>query len=186
MSHAPGTYLGGIRTVECLRQRSHVDPDTACWHWRLSISQGSPAIHLLDPESGKPFRARGRAAAWMLSHGLRLPKGWVCWGICKHDDCVNPAHSRAGTRAAWGAWIAKTGMGKNRPAKVAANRRIVREKLAKLTPEQVLEIRRSSMTHVALSKIYGVSPSRIGYIKRGEAWADVVTNATVFTWRGAA
>lgn len=45
---------------------------------------------------------------------------------------------------------------------------------AKLTPEQVQEIRASSGTQRSLASRYGVNPSTIGRIRRGESWTNVV------------
>lgn len=189
MSHQPGTYLGGIRTVECLRQRSRIDPITGCWHWGLSLTRGVPILHMVTPDTGRKAKFRGRRAALYLARGSDLPDGHWAFArmCCTSEDCVNPAHSRSGTRKAFGEWLAKSGRIKG--GKRSEQSRSVWDKRGRrLTPEMVREIRGSTDTTHALAKRMGVSQCAVWLARRGKTHAHVglagVKVASVFDWRG--
>ena len=181
MSHPEGTYLGGIRTVEDLRQRCRIDPDTGCWHWGLAIVQGYPKVHFVTPE-GKRVSMRGRRAALYLRRGRDLPKGKMAFPAdqCRAVDCVNPAHARFGDRLVHGEYLKRTGKAKS-PRKTAANKAIARAKRAKITSEQAAEIRHSEESTYALARKYGIAQSAIWSIKKGRSWLDTLPTASVFS-----
>jgi hypothetical protein len=183
MSHPHGTYLGGIRDLEDLRQRCRIDPDTGCWHWSLAMVQGYPKVHFVAPDTGARVHHRGPRAAQYLAYGHDLPPGHVAWRLpkCTARDCVNPGHVTSGPRQAHGALVRATGVLRGLPQTVAANTRIARTKLARLTPEQVREIRGAEGTHAELGRRYGIAASQIGAIRRGEAWRDALPGANVFS-----
>ena len=60
MTHAVGTYLGGIRSVADLRERCRIDDETGCWHWGLAIVRGVPHVAFVD-EDGRRRKGTGRA-----------------------------------------------------------------------------------------------------------------------------
>lgn len=181
MSHQPGAYLGGIRTVDDLRWRCWEDHDTGCWHWRLSFAQGSPKVHFCFGD--KRLGMRGRRAALTIARGRMLPRKLQVWATddCESDDCVNPAHCRSGTRAQHGAYMRRTGRSKT-AAKTASALKAA-ERLRKLTLEQVREIRDSSETVDALAHRMGVSRYAVWCARVGKTWRDTAANASVFTWR---
>jgi hypothetical protein len=67
--------------------------------------------------------------------------------LCEQPSCVNPDHLE--------------------PTTMREHRR----RHAKLTPEQVEEIRRATTTQKVAAALYGVSEGHIGTIRRGESWA---------------
>lgn len=164
-----GAYLGGIRTVEDLRCRCRMNEETGCWHWGMAICDGAPTVHFVD-QNGVRRKARGRRASLLIS-GRVIPKGHTAFAkaICKSDDCVNPEHSRSGTRDEAGAHIAKSGIWKNNPNKMAAIRELSKKK-RKLTPEAANEIRLSDLTHKELSEAHGISRYAIWCIKQGRSY----------------
>jgi hypothetical protein len=188
MSFPHGTYLGGIRDLEDLRQRCRINADTGCWHWSLALVQGHPQVHFVAPDTGKRIHQRGPRAAEYLALGHDLPPGHVAWRRtwCRSRDCVNPGHVTSGPRREFGEHVRKTGVLRGLPQTVAANTHIARTKLAKLTPHQVQEIRDAEGTHAELGRRYGIAASHIGAIRRGEAWREEMRGATVFTYRGQA
>ena len=187
MPHAKGTYLGGIRTVADLRERCRIDETTGCWHWGLAVVHGKPKVHFTAPDTGVRTSMHGQRAAVYLRDRVAPAKGILVWrkDSCHSRDCVNPAHAVMGTPAEHGAYVRRTGMMRGLPQTIAANRRIARTKLAKLTAEQAQDIRCSDEPNAALSERYGVAQSAVSSIKRGEAWKDVMTNASVFSHRPA-
>lgn len=183
MSEADGRYLGGIRTIEDLRLRCRVDDITGCWHWVQGISQGAPKVHYVI--NGKKGSGRGRKAALLLS-GIPIPKGHVVFPkrICPSDDCVNPEHSRAGTRNNHGKYLRATGKSISMTKTVAA-RKSARGKRAKLTIEDARAIRESTESQAKVAKRFGVSQAVVWSIKAGRAWREHAAGASVFEWRPA-
>lgn len=183
MSHPEGAYLGGIRTVECLRARCVVDEDTGCWHWRMAMVQGAPKVHFLAPDTGMKTHARGRRAALYLMRGKDLPAGMHAFARlqCKSDDCVNPAHTRMGTREQHGAWLRATGKHKGLPSKMAAARKRWAGKRV-LTPEMVAEIRSSDLSTYKLAAKIGVAQYTIWSCRVGRSHKTEIRGASVFSW----
>jgi hypothetical protein len=181
MSHQEGTYLGGIRTVEDLRQRCRIDADTGCWHWGLAITQNHPKVHYVF--EGKRISSRGRKAALLLA-GRPPQKGHVAFATrnCHSDDCVNPDHARSSTRANHGQYLKASGKGKTLAKIASAKAAAASSKRKRLTWEAVREIRASDEAYPVLAARHGISPSRIGYVKRGEAWKEA---PSVFNFRPA-
>lgn len=182
--HEVGTYLGGIRTVEDIRQRCRMDPETGCWHWGMSMSRGRPRVRFVGPD-GQSKSMNGRRAVVTLRDGAYPhPRKCVfeaagCWS----DDCVNPDHSRIGTTREHKRWLMASGKLLLSPSARAAMREAARTKRSKLTVQQVLEIRASSELQRVLAERYGVTKSCIGGIKRGVSWSDHIQEASVFTFR---
>jgi hypothetical protein len=106
---------------------------------------------------GRPRSAHREA--YRLAVGP-IPDGLLVCHRCDNPSCVNPDHLFLGTVA------------DNASDMVSKGRQAIGGKIntAKLSPEQVHEIRNSSLSNRQASKVYGVSPSQIGNIKRNESW----------------
>jgi hypothetical protein len=178
-----GDYLGGVRDLEDLRKRCRIDEYTNCWLWSMGCDKedGIPRVWVTMGD-GKRRVMRGRKAAIYLSTGRDLPPWHRAFPrlTCKSKTCVNPGHSRTGTLAEWGEYIAATGKGKSH-AKTAANRKTSRTRLAKITLDQAREIRLSDESTYALAAKYGIAQSAIWNIKRGRSWKEHAVGASVFT-----
>jgi len=188
MSHKPGTHLGGIRTLQDLRDRCHIDDDTGCWIWKLALDRGHPKVHFVAPDTGERKCMRGPRAAWYLRGGEDIANGRIVFRLacCPNRDCVNPTHVKEGTMKERGTQIRRSGVLRNLPQSIEAATRVARTHRAKLTLEQVREIRSSPETCAELARRFGIAHSQISAIRRGEAWKDIASNASVFTWRPAA
>ena len=169
MSFPHGTDLGGIRTLERLRERCFVDESTGCWHWRMAISQGAPRVQF--SVDGRNRISRGPSAARRLAG---KPVGAMSWVVCGHADCVNPAHTRTGTRKEHGAHLRKTGAAKT-PAKAQHHSR-------RLTAAQIVEIRSSSEAARVLAERFGVCGNVIWRARHGQTYKEVGA-PSVFAWR---
>lgn len=170
-----GRYLGGIRTLEDLRQRCFISPDTQCWHWRLCMTQNAPKVHMLAPDTGKKVAVKGRRAALWLARGRDLPAGHMAYRrhFCTSADCVNPEHSACGTPKAWG---------KERrqgPPVVPAHVRSQASLAAwdrrgrKVTPAMVREIRTSTEPQAKLAKRLGISEYCVWDVRTGRSHKHV-------------
>ena len=167
MSHKPGTQLNGIRSLEDIRLRCFVDPQTGCWRWRLHFSRGrSCCVWFIDGVSHKGTAAR---AAWMLS-GRRVEPGWVVSryrSLCESEDCCNPEHHRAGPKS-------KVLPKLTAEQRVAHRVGVTREsrRRSKLSMEAALQIRQSDASVTDEAAKWGVAASTISQIRRGETWRD--------------
>jgi hypothetical protein len=181
MSHPAGTYLGGIRTVEDIRQRCRIDRETGCWHWGLAIVDGSPKVHFVD-WNGRRRTCRGRRAAVILDRGKDVPRGYEVFPrlICQADDCVNPAHSRIGTRAEVCRYLVQSGKSKN--GTKARHLREIVSRRRKLTDEQVIELRTSTESTYKLAKRFGVSQYAAWSARVGRSHKLVGVARSAFEW----
>lgn len=189
MTHEVGTYLGGVRTVEDLRQRCRIDHETGCWRWGMTVSKeannngaGRPKVEVLNPDTGKKTVMSGRRAALVLERGKDIPKGHVSFAkaCCKWDDCVNPAHARSGSRHEHGEYLRRTG--RVRGLNGSREAMIKRAKtLRRLTAEQVIEIRRCcNVPAKVYAERFGVSEFTIWAARKGHRYADVGRVTSVF------
>lgn len=178
-----GRYLGGIRTVEDLRQRSYVDPDTGCWHWRLAMVQNAPKIHFQAPDTGAVVVCKGRRATLWLQRGHDVPAGHLAYRryTCTADDCVNPAHATSGTPTQWGAERRK---GVDPVAKAVRSRNSLKawdQRGRLVTPAMVREIRTSTDSVAAVAQRLGISQFCVWSVRTGQTHKHVPPFVTVGT-----
>ena len=165
---------GGIRTLDDLRNRCHVDDITGCWHWRLSDRVWLPALH----------SSRSIAVAALFLDG-RKPRGdYRTVRSCSCEDCANPAHVVGMSIERFGKHLADTGRLKGSPKRAAACHRNSLPQRA-LSEEQVAEALASNETAQALARRWGVDETVVGRIRRGQSYrpAPQMAGSSAFTWR---
>ncbi len=138
-----------------------------CWIWKDAVGQhGYPIIRR---RPGGCLLVRRVAVA--LDGRPAAPRQPVAC-TCNEKRCCNPAHLKPSSPKAIGKAAAARGSfaSKSRAAKIAAGKRSSGS--AKLTMEQVREIRLSEDSGPVLAERYGVNRSLIGGIRRGTAWRD--------------
>ena len=123
-----------------------------------------------------------RRVVYELTTGKTLPRSKLVVMACRESHCVNFDHMQITTKAGVGKLAAKEGAYAARRGKVM----LLSRARAKLTLEKAREIRMSDESKRVLAQRYGVSPSLIGNIRRGEAWREAANGASVFNWRPAA
>lgn len=119
--------------------------ESPCWTWLLqTIWNGYGRV-----------RVNGR---YVLAHrylyeqaGGTIPDGMQLDHLCRNRDCVNPDHLE--------------------PVHPAENTR--RGRSAKLTPEQVDEIRTASGSQRSIAALFGVSQSTVWSIRSGDTWKPI-------------
>lgn len=171
----------GIKTLEDIRLRCFVDPETDCWLWRLSAQAGVPRVSMFW--EGEERKFRGRRASWLMA-GRPLPKGHVVYAklCCQELLCMNPDHAQAGTRKQHGLWLRRSGLIKGLPKKIAAARASATAR-RKLTAERVLAIRAGGKSDYAFADEFGVSQFAVWSARTFRSWKHVRAPASVFSWR---
>lgn len=132
-------------------------PFSGCHIWVAGSNSGGYGSFQIN---GKPFGAH--RFSWHLSNG-RIPEGKVVRHRCDVKACVNPMHLELGTRSDnyWDMDRTNT-----RPA--GAN-----HGCAKLTEEQVKQIRASKLSMVELSDQFNVQHHAIWLIIRRKRWTHI-------------
>ena len=140
---------------------SKVDKSGDCWNWTKAI--------YINTGYGRFFVSRGKAVgahrkAWELSKGP-IPNGMNVLHHCDNRRCVNPSHLFIGTHS------------DNVHDKVSKNRcntAGIHNSQSKLDDDKVRFIRASSLTHIALASMFGVSETIIWCVKNNKTWNHVV------------
>ena len=121
-----------------------------CLFWNKSIDKdGYGEIQIL----GRHHKAH--RLAYLVFEAI--PKGFVVRHLCFNKSCVNPFHLEACPE-----YLNKQDAD-----------------VAKLTPEQVAEIKERKEPTVELAKEYKISKTTIGDIKKGRTWSNIRPDLTV-------
>ena len=135
--------------------------DTGCWLWTGPQSDKGYGVFYIGTKNRHAHRI-----SYEIFKGP-IPPGLHILHSCDTPLCANPAHLRAGT------------VKENMADREARGRRDVRGEqigTSKLTTQQVIEIKSSTLGLKALSEKYGVETQSIWRIRAGKSWAHV--NAT--------
>lgn len=168
-----GTFADGPRARGTMHDRlwSKIDkrgPDE-CWNW---TARPGPAGYGHVGTGGRGGRMMlAHRAVWEEIHGP-IPKdgswhGRVILHTCDNRLCCNPAHLRMGTQADNVKDMDKKGR------RVSTPHLGEDHGMAKLTDDQVREIRASTLSHRELGRRFGVTHTMVGYIKRRQSWRHV-------------
>lgn len=164
-SFCPMSARSKYCSLECICLSGiHVRASDECWEWVKSVSTtkkpwlrmcGYPSVQFQDGNH-RPHRV-----IWRMVNGP-IPEGFCILHRCDNPKCCNPNHLFLGTIA-----------DNNRDCERKRRRTRVpgeRNGLAKLTDEQVLAIRSSSLNVHTLAFRYGVHFSTIYRIRNRERW----------------
>jgi HNH endonuclease len=136
-----------------------VDVHNGCWLWTAFLTcKGYGQFKI----NGKLLQAH--RASWILHYG-EIPDSLQVLHSCDNRNCVNPNHLFLGTDA------------DNKADAVAKGRYASGERNsgAKLTEEQVAEIRMSTLSQRELAQLYDVNISTIQGIKVNRSWKQKTT-----------
>lgn len=135
--------------------------DVGCWEWMGARAKGYGSLHL----NGRHVMAH--RISWELARGP-IPEGLNVLHKCDNPPCIRPSHLFLGTQAV-NAWdMVLKGRAKRTPLRGIAHPR------AKLTDEQVAEMRRLSAAGVSAAELgrrYGVSHAHAHRVVRGQVRA---------------
>jgi hypothetical protein len=135
------------------------EPNSGCWIW-LESTNPTGYAHLRY----KTKLHRANRFSWSAYNGQPIPKGLFVLHTCDNRLCVNPDHLFLGTNQDNMDDMRAKGRHINSVPRGTTHR------CAKLTEDDVREIRASNKQHRELAKQYGVSHANIGGIKRRTLW----------------
>lgn len=153
-----GHRCGSARGLkERLLEKVRVVPETGCWEWTGTRHRHGYGVIMID---GSIFRTH--RVSFEVLKGEKPGDQHVCHS-CDNPPCINPDHLWLGSH------------GDNMGDCSAKGRMHQGEKhgMAKLTDDDVREIRASNLSGVELTRIFGVGGAAISNIRNHKAWKHV-------------
>jgi hypothetical protein len=135
--------------------------EDGCWLWKGATAHGGK-----DPKTWFEGKTRNtRRVMWNATHTKPLPRNMHVAGTCECERCVHPDHIAARTKSA---------MSKGRAQSAAHTIAIAKARRvnAKVSAQQVQEIRASEEPAKVIAARMGVHHTYIHDIRRHEAWRD--------------
>ncbi len=136
------------------------DPER-CWLWLAATNAAGYGRFRVSPSMELAHRV-----SWEVFKGP-IPDGMNVCHDCDTPACVNPDHLFLGTQADNLADMTRKGRRRGGGGAGIKNGR------AKLTERDVLDIRLSEETCVALGRRYGVNHVAISRVRRRESWTHI-------------
>lgn len=142
---------------------SHVEQGPDCWEWTSARNSAGRGVVTIDGKALMAYRV-----AWTLSVGP-IPEGLFVCHRCDHPWCVRPSHLFVGTQ-----------LDNQRDMCAKKRSHIPIGELnheAKLTPEQVIEIRAryaDGARRSFLARRYGVTYANVEAIVKRRSWKHLL------------
>ena len=146
---------------ERIERLSIPEPNSGCWLWLGSVNRLGYGKFMHERRQIKAHRA-----SWEAHHG-KIPDRAMVLHTCDVRCCVNPSHLFIGDQSAnmHDMWR------KNRHSGGGAKG--ARNKFAKLSENDVLAIRRSTISIAEVVRIFDVSRSYAYAIRAGKTWRHI-------------
>ena len=149
---------------ERVELRTIPEPNSGCWLWEGIVSKDGYGILQVRTLTGQTKRVRAHRVAWELENGP-IPVGVLACHRCDNRCCVNPDHIFLGSPSDNIRDMVRKG--REGPGAFAPGNS---HRLAKLSEQDVIEIRRSHEKQSVLASRYGVHQSNISLLQNGRIW----------------
>lgn len=160
--------MSSATVIDRFMDKTMPEPNTGCWLWLGFVHPSGYGQFSISKSAGPRLAHR---ASWSLFNGM-IPDGIYVCHACDNRICVNPDHLFLGTAKDNMQDAAKKGR-MNWKSKVRALPRGERHHAAKLTENDIREIRKAPGTLVVLGARFGVAPITISRIKRKLIWSHI-------------
>lgn len=155
-----------MRTLEEIKGRCFIDED-GHWLWRGATRDGVPFIYAPNfAQGGKMSTQCGYRAVYHCEKGVAVPKGHRAFNTCGNPACLNPAHIRCASNAAYGRYVRSKGTSKGQVRRILANRATALKR-AKVTPEMARYIVDSPKSCAKVGAELGVSGYLVWRVRNG-------------------
>jgi hypothetical protein len=143
-----------------------IDAESGCWNWSASLRRNGYGQIRCGDKNLYTHRASYEV------HFGPIPDGMCVCHRCDNRKCINPAHFFLGTRA-------DNNADRNAKGRQARGADAFRARLpmpgerngrAKVTEEIVAAIRASTVSLCKTAEQFGISPTQIARIRKGESW----------------
>lgn len=151
-----------------------------CLHWAQGTNnQGYPQANV----DGKVVMMRRYVYAHIM--GNELASRQPLSTRCGHKLCLSPVCLYATTMGAVLKKAYRQGKRSTQREYIARLRRAQKEGMAKLTFDQVDQIRNlpADISHEQAGRMFGVGPKAVSSIRRGLTWREYAPASSVFAWR---
>jgi carbonic anhydrase/acetyltransferase-like protein (isoleucine patch superfamily) len=149
------------KAIERLKGNVRIESGSGCWLWRGSLHANGYGKFSIGMRTLLAHRA-----SYELFVGTIPSKMFVCHR-CDVRSCVNPEHLFVGSHAENMLDMRQKGRAHKVIGSMARN--------AKLSEDDVIDIRNSDGSVKALSVLYGVSHGLISDVRHGKKWRHVKT-----------
>ncbi len=156
-----------MRTIKEIHGNCRID-EGGHWIWTGAQWEGTPRIYAPDNRTGGQMLTQtGCRAVYQLMTGKPIPTGVRIFNTCGIALCVRPQCIRAGTAAAHGEAISKSGHLKSQRHRIEANRKnaLVNRKV---TPEIAEAIWASDEPQKQIAARLGLHEDTVGKVMRHE------------------
>jgi hypothetical protein len=138
-------------------------PGNGCWIWGGARRRGYGAFAIQRANRARQDLVPAHRIAYELQYGAGSAAGKFVCHRCDNRACVRPDHLFLGTHDDNMQDMADKGRAAQGP----------RHHKAKLTADEVREIRQSTATQRVLAAQFNVSQATVFYIRRGVTWKSV-------------
>lgn len=138
---------------------AQVIKQNGCWAW--SSSKDKDGYGIFCGEVLGVVYKRAHRFSWAFHNQQKIPDGMLVCHSCDNPECCNPEHLRIGTPT------------ENQREKWSKGRANHSAPAARLTVEQVLEIRAADGKQSDIAKKFGVTQTTVSDIKRRRSWSHI-------------
>lgn len=136
--------------------------ESGCWLWVGSMAADGYGEYSAGRTDSKSRPPKAHRYSYVRAHGA-IPDGQCVCHRCDVPLCVNPRHLFLGSPLV-------NNSDKVRKARHIYGRRV---RTAKLTEDQVREIRSASGTIASIAQRYGITDANVSQIRLGRTWKQV-------------
>ncbi len=131
-----------------------------CWSW--SASKDKDGYGMFRGDVLGVMYARAHRFSWAFHNQTAIPDGSIVCHSCDNPQCCNPAHLRLGTHE-----------DNQRERRSKGRHGAMRLPAAKLSAEQVLEIRTAVGRQKDIAERFGITQTTVSDIKRRKSWSHI-------------
>lgn len=156
--------IHGKSVYERMHEYTQRSSDSECWEWTSYRDPNGYGRLNVPNDKGSYVPMLAHRLAWQFANGRDLDRYEHVMHRCDNPGCVNPAHLRLGSHQ--DNMADKMRKGRHRYGTSVGEK----HGMARLTDDQVREIRASTGSSIKIGEKYGISGRQVRSIRRRESW----------------